>query len=244
MRNRGRPCRQMQSARPGGTDADHGNMATDAQCREDLLQSGIGRSRLRPRRIALHVFKPPGERLLPGRFDILVMIAGNDGDLVGGTHDLQPIPGEGKFRRQAEMGQIAGYDNVVRPCPLQIFTKSGKKPIVLVVPPLQLPPQAAEQPFVEKITDDALPDAGDVRVGAMGNHIPCRRGRSVRQGHKRPAGVERSWRGRRHNGHSYTGRRIFLQSLTFCSSPTGCGPPPAVGREEAHGSNIRHTLAC
>ena len=67
---------------------------------------------------------------------------------------------------------------------------------MLLVPAFQLPPQTAEHAFVEKITSAAVPNAGDVRVRAMGNNVPSGCGRIVRSPDDRPAGVENVWKGR------------------------------------------------
>jgi hypothetical protein len=43
-----------------------------------------------------------------------VVIAGDGSDPVGGPEMMQPLGGEEKFLRQAEIDKIAGYGDVVR----------------------------------------------------------------------------------------------------------------------------------
>ena len=103
--------------------------------------------------------------------------------------------GRRAFARQAQVGEVAGDGNVVRPHPLQVVRKRGKKPLVLLAAPFQLPAQPAEQPFAEEIARSQQLRAGQVRIGAVGEHPPRGLARLVRIGRERPTGKGRDWSG-------------------------------------------------
>ena len=186
---------QMRRGRHGRAAADQGHRRTQAQGGKQGRQverQGLVRCL---RFVAAQRGQPGCEALPPVAGHVAVVVAGHHRDPVGRAQGAQPGAGRRAFARQAQVGEVAGDGNVVRPHPLQVVRKRGKKPLVLLAAPFQLPAQPAEQPFAEEIARSQQLRAGQVRIGAVGEHPPRGLAWLVRIGRERPTGKGRDWSG-------------------------------------------------
>ena len=87
--------------------ADQRHRSAPAQGREDVE---AGRRRLA---VARDVGAPQAEALGPGRGDIDVVVAGNDGDVVRAAEPGQPFGGAAELGGQRDVHQVAGQRDVV-----------------------------------------------------------------------------------------------------------------------------------
>ncbi len=98
------------------------------------------------------------------------MIAGNDGDCVRLAEPREPRCGLAEFLRQAEMGEIAGYRDVVEVFRVQIGAERIQHVGPVLVAPPQPPRNVAEDPFVEQCARAHAFERRQMQIGQVRQH--------------------------------------------------------------------------
>lgn len=137
---------------------------------------GSGGGRRLVLRIGLHVQCPLGAGLLPVGTHIGIVIAGHHGHAVRFTHALEPAARLTEFIRQADLGQVAGNDNMLRLQVLQVLQQRLQHLDTVFGAPLLAPRQVAQQALVYQLSPVRPLRTGQVRVSQVGKGKPGRMG--------------------------------------------------------------------
>ena len=102
-----------------------------------------------------------------------VVIAGDRGDPVWGTEMVQPLGGEEKFLRQAEIDEIASHGDVVR-LPLDEIAGEHVEDVAAMheLPPA-MPIDVSEHALAEKVTAAGARHRAQMNVRQMGESEQC-----------------------------------------------------------------------
>ena len=88
-----------------------------------------------------------------------VVIAGDDGDMLGRSDTFQPRTGRCEFRLQRDVDEIAGDGDVVGPLRLQVLNQRVQHLAPMNLVPVARPVQIAERAFAGEVAPAAAPAA-------------------------------------------------------------------------------------
>ncbi len=150
---------RRRSARRG--HADQRDIAAAAQIGEaDRARDSVA--------VAMQIGRPGGERLPEHAGHIGVVIARHDGDVLRRTEGLQPFARRDDLAGQADIDEVAGDGDVVRPLRDQIVEQPGQHRSGQRMHAAAAPVHIAEHPFRGELAGADARQRTEMRIGEMG----------------------------------------------------------------------------
>jgi hypothetical protein len=104
---------------------------------------------------------------MPGRANISVVIAGNDGDPIGFADVSQPRQRWREFRLQREIDQVAGDGDVVGPLRMQVRDQRIEHLAPLIFMASARPVEIAERALARELGHPRRRQGRQMRIGQM-----------------------------------------------------------------------------